>query len=476
MRRGKSNARLWAITPRRAQNTGGRASLYANRCGAGICSCFRAPAAWENPKSANLLMTVGDYMSRRITLFTRMCMAALFASFGAAGQAATPLLPVCSWPFEVTGQGVTNVATPDTNATYWVMPLDLNRWRQMVIHGQYPDARFFNFSTYTASGSFIDSLYDAKISPDVGSANRFTEGSPDNPGNYTVTIGATNPGSSNLLSVAGSRFAFVVYRVYLPDVGVDKTGGVGVPAVTLIDFSGSSRTLRPCPFADAEASLGNLILLLEAAGMTDAARFLGQILILANQSPLGTCSPNQAGPTLVSFSAAVPGANFFPNPQTTYFQTANLCFQPDEMLVIRGKAPVFPKTYTPLGGTVSQPAFDGQIQLRYWSMCNNVGVLPYPVVACQADAMTEIDPITQDYTYVISNDPAPPMLPAGVTWLPWGPISLPITLIFRNILPENGFVLTPDYLPIGVFCSRLQFNMRGPQGCFAAAGISAQMP
>src|SRR5580704_3317383 len=251
-------------------------------------------------------------MDRLVTLFTRVCMAALFASLGAAvSQAATPpLLPVCSWPFEVTGQGVTNVATPDTNATYWVMPLDLNHWRQMVIHGQYPDARFFNFSTYTATGSFIDTIYDAKITPDLGSANRFTEGSPDNPGNYTVTIGATNPGSSNLLSVTGSRFAFVVYRVYLPDFGVDRTGGVGVPAVTLTDFNGSSRTLKPCPFADAEVSLGNLILLLEAGGTTDAARFLGQILSLANQSPLGTCSTNQAGPTVVTFGAA-PRREFF---------------------------------------------------------------------------------------------------------------------------------------------------------------------
>ena len=416
-------------------------------------------------------------MHRLMTLFTRVCMAALFASLGAAvSQAATPpLLPVCSWPFEVTGHGFTNVATPDTNATYWVMPLDLNRWRQMVIHGQYPDARFFNFSTYTATGSFIDTIYDAKITPDLGSANRFTEGSPDNPGNYTVTIGATNLGSSNLLSVTGSRFAFVVYRVYLPDFGVDRTGGVGVPAVTLTDFNGSPRTLKPCPFADAEVSLGNLILLLEAGGTTDAARFLGQILSLANQSPLSTCSPNQAGPTVVTFGAA-PGASFFPNPQTTYFQTANLCFQPNEMLVIRGKAPVFPKTYTPLGGTVSQPAFDGQIQLRYWSMCNNVGVLPYPVVACEADAMTEIDPATYEYVYVVSNDPAPPLLPPGVTWLPWGPASFPITLIFRNILPENGFAATGDYLPVGVFCSRSQFTIRGWQGCFAAAGISAQMP
>jgi hypothetical protein len=219
-----------------------------------------------------------------------------------------------------------------------------------------------------------------------------------------------------------------------------------------------------------------LILLLEAAGMSDAARFLGQILALANHSPPGTCSPNQAGPSAVTFSTAVPGVNFFPNPQTTYFQAANLCFRPNKILVIRGKAAVFPNTYSlpPLGGSISQPAFDDKIQLRYWSMCNNVGVLPNPVVACAADAMTELDQ-GHFYTYIVTNDPVPPAwLPSGVTWLPWGPITFPMTLIFRNILPENGFMTTGDYLPKGTFCSQAQFTANNWRGCFAKAGIQIE--
>jgi hypothetical protein len=404
------------------------------------------------------------------TLAARVCIAVLFAGFHAAvSRAATPILPVCSWPFEVTGQGITNVATPDTNATYWVMPLDLSRWRTMVIRGQYPDARFFNFSTYTATGSLVDTIYDANIVADPGSTNPFAPPGSEVTGNYTVTIGAANPGSGNFLSAGGSRFAFIVYRIFLPDQGSDRTGGVGVPAVTLTDFSGNLRTLRPCPFAEAETSLGNLILLLEAAGMSDAAKFLGQILRLANQSPLATCSPNQAGPAAVTFSTAVPGVNFFPNPQTTYFQTANLCFQPGEILVIRGKAPIFPSTYT--GGSVFEPI---DAQLRYWSMCNNVGVLPNPVVACAADAMTELDS-DQFYTYVVSNDPVPPSA-SDVTWLPWGPISFPITLIFRNVLPENDFVPTGDYVPAGAFCNEATFMTGGWKGCFAAAEINVKTP
>src|SRR5690242_2123226 len=119
-------------------------------------------------------------MYRLGTLCVRVCIAVLFTGFApAVSLAAAPILPVCSWPFEVTGQGITNVATPDTNATYWVMPLDLSRWRAMVIHGQYPDARFFNLSTYAANGSFIDSIYDQQIVPDPGSVNPFATPDPE---------------------------------------------------------------------------------------------------------------------------------------------------------------------------------------------------------------------------------------------------------------------------------------------------------
>jgi hypothetical protein len=34
------------------------------------------------------------------------------------------VFPVCSWAFESNGRGITNIATPDTHATYWVMPFD----------------------------------------------------------------------------------------------------------------------------------------------------------------------------------------------------------------------------------------------------------------------------------------------------------------------------------------------------------------
>jgi len=41
--------------------------------------------------------------------------------------AAAQGIPACSWPLETTGTGPTNVAYPDTDATYWTMPFDASR-------------------------------------------------------------------------------------------------------------------------------------------------------------------------------------------------------------------------------------------------------------------------------------------------------------------------------------------------------------
>jgi hypothetical protein len=85
--------------------------------------------------------------------------------------AAAQALPVCSWPLETTGKGISNVAYPDTNATYWTMPFDSVRWKSIVITGAYPQARFFSFVSYNASGSVVEdhgSLNDVDINPDPG--------------------------------------------------------------------------------------------------------------------------------------------------------------------------------------------------------------------------------------------------------------------------------------------------------------------
>jgi hypothetical protein len=381
---------------------------------------------------------------------------------------AAPLLPVCSWPFEVTGQGLTNIATPDTNATYWVMPLDTEHWPTMVINGDYPNARFFNVTSYGAAGGLVDSVLDQNINPEPGSSNPFsTQNGPNRINSYRLTVGGNATGSANTLRVASGRFSFIVYRVYAPNKGLDRMGGVDLPRVSVLDRSGNARQLRPCPTATAEASLTALILLLRANGLDDAANFLQGILQMAatTQRSLVPCNSGQQG-AAVAFSPATLNTDFFPNPVTTYLETAGLCLPSNKVLVVRGKAPVFPNTY--LGGSVFTPAFDGQIQMRYWSMCQNDRVIPYPVVGCEADFETNRD-ANGFYTYVVSPTP-PEDLPADATWIPWGNVSVPKNLIFRVTLPATP---APDYAPKAAFCDETAITASGVQACFAAAGVSA---
>src|SRR5271166_2017058 len=377
-----------------------------------------------------------------------------------AARAALPPLPACSWPVESTGQGILNVATQDTNTTYWFMPIDTSLWSSIVIQGTYPEARAFNFTSYNSKGSFIGTISDSQIAPDPDSTNPFTAAMANRPNNYTVTVGTSGIGSSNVLDVGENRLVFIVYRVIVPNQGLDRSGGVGVPAVRFVARDGSVLQPRPCPFANAESSFGNMIPVLIASGFSDAAGFLQNILTAADQrtSIGGSCvAAPSSGPTPLPFGSA-PGTSFFPDPLATYLQTSNVCYQSQEIIVVRGRAFVYPNTY--LGGSVFQPAFDGRVQVRYWSMCNNDAAFPYPVLGCQADFETKLDE-QQSYTYVVSNDPAPPAwLPEDATWLPWGATNIPITLIFRVFLPQGSPFLS-SYHPQGVVCNEALFIAQG---------------
>jgi hypothetical protein len=408
-------------------------------------------------------------MNGSANMLLRVCLTVSVVIFSIpVAYAAVPLLPLCSWPVESTGQGFLNVATQDTNTTYWFMPIDTSRWKSVTIRGTYPNARLFNYATYGPTGLLIDTLLDEDIVPDNGNANPFTTATAAGSNTYTVTVGPGSAGASNLLSTGGSRLIYVIYRVIVPDKGLDRGGGVDVPSVTLVAQDGTERRLRACPFASAESSLGGMVPILIASGFSQAANFLQKILDAAHQRTSLTGSCNTASqplrPAALKFGPA-PGTDFFPNPPTAYLQTPNECFHANEVIVVRGKALVFPKTY--VGGSISDPAFDGQIQARYWSMCNNDGVFPYPVIACAGDFQTTLDK-DQYYTYVVSTDPAP----ADTNWLPWGPTNLPVTLILRSISFDPQYETIPsDYYPQGVICDKTVLTAQGWQGCFTAAGV-----
>jgi hypothetical protein len=381
----------------------------------------------------------------------------------AASSVAQSLTLPCSWPVESTGSGITNVAFPDTDATYWVMPVDTTRWTAMTVTGEYPQSRFFSFVTYFQTGGAVDSIVDANIAPDSGSTNPFQPGPASSTQNYTVTINGNTTDSGNHIHWGNTRFALVVYRIYVADKPLSRTAGVALPVVTLTDTEGNTYITRSCPQLETAAQepvLNNLLEQIESAlpGTT-------------------SCPSTPSQQVAVTFVANTSGGRFLPNPATKYVSARGVCPEPGKVIVIRGKAAVFPNTYN--DSSIFQPAIPGDIQLRYWSMCNNDENVPFPVVACRPDHATQLDG-QGFYTYVLSPaeslttpSTAPTWVPSDATWLPWGSLTVPNALLFREMLPMPGFALAGDYFPKGVYCDKQLFIAQGWQGCFAAAGVSA---
>ena len=137
--------------------------------------------------------------------------------------------------------------------------------------------------------------------------------------------------------------------------------------------------------------------------------------------------------------------------------------------------------------------------MRYWSLCNNEDVYPYPVVAvpdsttggtiygCSADLETPV--VDGRYTYVLSSlADRPPNATAadGVSWLPYSTDQVDQVLIFRNMLgdtfpnsvqqvPEDGNPASAEasmgeYYPHIAQCPGSTFTLGGASACFAADG------
>jgi hypothetical protein len=328
------------------------------------------------------------------------------------------VLPHCSWPIETTGTGPSNVAYPDTNATYWSLAFDSERWREIIIEGTSPEARFFSFITYDATGSLVD------------------------------------------------------------------------------------------PSNDFESAVIDLIAELDADGLVDAADFL-ETKALVEGDDGGLPSTGVCAPDRVSFAIPLETGGYFPNAANKYIAAPDLCFEEERLVVVRGKAPGVPDTYD--GAPLWQPPGQaGRTALRYWSMCNNEQVAPYPAVECLADHATALDSEGY-YTYVVSraeeeSELPPGWLPDDASWLPWGSVDATNILILRNMLPDADFhhsvqaanaagcvfgnssggtvpydaiaeasecarAVMGEYYPVGVYCDKSVLIAQGWQGCFDAAGV-----
>ncbi|TQF68470.1 hypothetical protein FK531_14625 [Rhodococcus spelaei] len=396
----------------------------------------------------------------------------------ATERAQAPTEAGCAWQF-MSNNTVLNVAFPDANATYWVLPYALGAGERIELTGQYPHARYMSLNTYGTNFDTVDTLRDNQIAPDPGSANPFAAASatPGAPGYWHATVvpGAADHAANQIrgLPAAGQStpLGFLIIRVYVPDDPNSAPGGVPLPQVTLVRGNGAVRATVPTcagPFDPAAAPNGPV----------------KQALTTGFDSVI-------AGAAAGAFPGNVPEATFvnpastsglFPNGDNKYLG-AGLTYQPGRIVVVRGHAPTFPDTRA--GAPPTEPA----AQVRYWSMCQNDQVSPYPVVACAADFQTRLD-AAGDYTYVVA---APADLPARatadptVTVLPWGSTTVAKKVLFlRHMLPSAQFYpqsvqASQDqhsdpatsmgaYYPEATYCSTATFESGGYRACFDSGG------
>jgi hypothetical protein len=355
----------------------------------------------------------------------------------------------CFWGTSYT-QETRNIIWPDSHTDYPVSIDTIPAGGRIVLHGQFPHARFFSLTTSSTLGVIRGHLYDVGIRPDRGSTNPFLPGANRNATHrsYTVTVvDQPDPGPGheqpNVLyggiagQAPGAGPLLIVERVYLPDRGRDFSGGVGEPAASYVTADGTVSTGRSaCTALSTKAGAFNLIdvnkILFPLAKMSGLLALSSSAEHPAVKhavwfkyfTPSWLLAPFYAGTSQASQISSLPltGTGLGANPANGYvFTWLDRAFGPDHnghnIAVVRGKLPTTPATYA--GESRVQKA----TQLRYWSMCNNEGLTSGKTTGpCLADEEVPIN-AQREFTIVVSlpqDRPSNATNECGVAWMSWG--------------------------------------------------------
>ncbi len=364
----------------------------------------------------------------------------------------------------------------DTNAAYWssVMPSYIPPGSTVQIYAAFPQLRFFNFTIYH-DGNMIDYLADADLYPvEGGSPNLNISALPGFSAlqyHYRITIKYEDPPAvrepNTLYAGASTTLSrLLLMRDYLPDPGVDSTGGVGLPQLTLFYPDGSSRrydTSSPnlaCPFID----------------------WITQALYQIQPTQVGVASRNPSF-GILPLSEYNAGGGLIPSYSNFDAGYGGFMSSPafGNLLLIRAKLPATPSSSV-------DPA---DLEARYLSLCAY-----HAKERLQLGCLTDAQLVTQDdgyFTVVVStSDTRPPLAdPAdGYNWMPWYNSTDRVSFTLRELLPNPGFAgnylnagMTTDPLstlgswaPEATYCDVQTFNDQAANGgaaVFAACQAAA---
>jgi hypothetical protein len=383
----------------------------------------------------------------------------------------------------------TNALALETNADYWITGYAAAPGTRLRIEGEFPFSRFMGFNLYDAAARPLEALADREIEPDPGSANPFRAGASRfaEPRSYTVFVELGPPPAEpepNTLYTGDSPGGTLWYRVYMPDHGRDRKGGVPIPRVTLEPVGGAE---APAPLGQPEAC-GEL----QASYLHDVPPLIAEapaVPVLPTGNPYPGRNPpnwrlfvnfgrgaadiildNESGEDFheAALEPQSDGPGFFSSTHISYvFAPTSRGF--GEVLVLRGRAPTFADTRD------GEPRMPHGEQTRYWSFCQYEPATQR-VIACRADDRVAVNG-GREYEIVVSTASQRPRNAkrrCGVTWIPWGPTTQGL-LIYRQLLARASFrqaiARIPEpgaerevmrrYYPSGTYLDRGSFEARG---------------
>jgi len=379
---------------------------------------------------------------------------------------------------------------PDVGSTYFVGQYVLPAGASLTFQGRFPHERYFSYTIFKSlSGGQIgpgDHIRDVQIVPDAGSANPFAVPNrrdvkrrsytvhvvagpiPAKRARNTIYTGSTDPSSRVGMSI----------RNYLPDRGLDGTGGAGLPKLTLnladgrrLTGAAACQLLDPIKDKSTSTFPADAWKSLVAASpdpenfpavrapqwqrFWNAAYSVAGIFITDPAQRVQTYPPTDEG-------------GFQSNPDTRYM-TLPVSLRFGSVITVSGKLP-------------------RRDQVRYWSMCTGSS----PVTGLGYDCVYDQQvPLRRDrrYTLVISRpgDRPPNARPAcGYRWLTFGKgenypdpaaRSWVDFLYMRFMAPSPGFKHSPQnvtvpnaepavmgpYFPHARYWSKAAFARRGCQ-------------
>ncbi|WP_372789683.1 hypothetical protein [Paraconexibacter sp.] len=377
------------------------------------------------------------------------------ASLGASSATAQGVDTTCTLALTKTDPATVNVAYPDEAAIYWVGAYQGVPGTRLRITGRYPHARYFSFNVYDNAVRPIDAIADVEIQPDAGSMNPFVDGASRTAENrdYTAFIDfgpipeqrAPNTIYTGTGQTGPNFSGTFILRTYIPDKGLDETGGVGLPTITLestaVDGGRPSdsacKGLAKPPVPGVAQALADGAFPFQPKGLDAPGQPTPKWIKFRNlvqvYNRVVTDNPffDSATEPLETAEQAGGNGGFLSNIHNSYVY-AMLNRSYGEVSITRMKVPSTPDTR---GGVATMPT----APLRYLSMCTNE-IASQRFYACATDDQTTVgaDGFAEYVVSTKASRPAWATSDCGFTWLPFGSATENV-LVLRHMLPSAAF-------------------------------------